>query len=179
MTIYPDSFIYLWHDSNANMFYLGVHKGTPDDSYTHSSRVMESFTKSNIPPGFRRRILCRGTREEMGKLETSLLENRKKKKWHKYYNVAVGMPDITGEKNGMYGVKLVGELNHAYGGPGTFKGKKHSAETKAKMAEAARKRGGSHMVGELNPMAGKTHSEETRAKMKAAWVKRRLRKQIL
>ena len=30
-----ESFVYLWYDSRNKMFYLGKHKGTPDDGYTH------------------------------------------------------------------------------------------------------------------------------------------------
>lgn len=161
MSIYHDSFVYIWYDSNAKMFYLGVHKGTPDDKYTHSSSVMESFKKNNIPRGFRRRILATGTLLEMNQLETDLLMNRwaDKRKWGRYYNVNPNSPtigrkhsaktrklisdnhaDVSGKNNPMYGVKNFGPDNHAYGGPGTFKGKKHSPETKARMAEAAKKR---------------------------------------
>ena len=32
------SFIYLWYDGKK--FYLGVHKGTPDDRYICSSKVV-------------------------------------------------------------------------------------------------------------------------------------------
>ena len=34
-----DAFIYKWHVNNK--FYVGVRKGTPDDGYTHSSKVKE------------------------------------------------------------------------------------------------------------------------------------------
>lgn len=31
-------FIYIWHDRLRNMFYIGSHKGSPDDGYISSSR---------------------------------------------------------------------------------------------------------------------------------------------
>ena len=74
------------------MFYLGYHKGTPDDSYTHSSSVMEKFTKTSIPSYMRRRILAMGTEQEMIELENKLLDNRKEKCWDKYHNVTVAFP---------------------------------------------------------------------------------------
>ena len=87
-----DAFVYLWFDTKNRMFYLGSHKGTPDDSYTHSSSIMEKFTKTSIPSYMRRRILATGTVEEMIELENKLLDNRKEKCWDKYYNVTVAFP---------------------------------------------------------------------------------------
>ena len=105
-----EAFVYLWFDTKSRMFYLGYHKGTPDDSYTHSSTVMESFTKTSIPSYMRRRILAMGTAEEMIELENKLLGNRKEKCWDKYYNVIVAFPPppMYGEDHPMWkgGVSL-------------------------------------------------------------------------
>jgi len=87
-----EAFVYLWFDAKNRMFYLGYHKGHPDDDYTHSSTIMESFTKKTIPTYMRRRILATGTHQEMLDLENKLLENRKEKCWDKYYNVNVAFP---------------------------------------------------------------------------------------
>ena len=81
-----ESFIYLWYDAPNKKYYLGKHKGSPDDTYTHSSTIWESFTKDNIPEGVTRRILAYGTDEEMCILEHKLLVNRKKRCWDRYYN---------------------------------------------------------------------------------------------
>ena len=105
-----EAFVYLWFDTKSRMFYLGYHKGTPDDSYTHSSTVMESFTKTSIPSYMRRRILATGTVEEMIELENKLLGNRKEKCWDKYYNATVAFPPppLYGEDHPMWkgGVSL-------------------------------------------------------------------------
>jgi hypothetical protein len=88
------------------MYYLGKHKGSPDDKYTHSSTVWESFTKDDISEGVTRRILAYGTDEEMCLLEHELLKNRKKRCWDRYYNNSLGDPryvDQSGENNPMYG----------------------------------------------------------------------------
>ena len=95
-----EAFIYLWYDALNKMFYLGKHKGSPDDSYTHSSTIWEHFTKDNIPKGVTRRILAYGTHEEMCILEHKLLINRKKRCWNRYYNESLGDPryvDMSGE----------------------------------------------------------------------------------
>jgi len=97
-----EAFVYLWYDALNKMYYLGKHKGLPDDTYTHSSTIWESFTKDNIPEGVTRRILAYGTDEEMCILEHELLVNRKKRCWNRYYNQSLGDPryvDQSGENN--------------------------------------------------------------------------------
>ena len=128
-----ESFLYLWYDSINKMFYLGKHKGSINDGYTHSSSIWESFTKDNIPKGARRRILAYGTDEEMCILENKFLVNRKKKCWDKYYNTALGNPvyvDNSGENNYMYGKKL--PKDH----PFTFIGKEHHGYRHGKAVNA-------------------------------------------
>ena len=100
-----EAFVYLWYDSENKMFYLGKHKGTPEDRYTHSSTIWESFTKDNIPKGTKRRILTFGTHEEMCVLEHNMLKNRKSRCWDRYYNESLGDPryvDMSGKNNPMY-----------------------------------------------------------------------------
>ena len=100
-----EAFVYLWYDAPNKKYYLGKHKGTPDDSYTHSSTIWESFTKDTIPEGVSRRILAYGTHEEMCVLEHNLLVNRKKRCWDRYYNNSLGDPryvDVSGENNPMW-----------------------------------------------------------------------------
>jgi len=99
-----EAFVYLWFDSKNRMFYLGFHKGHEDDNYTHSSTIMESFSKKNIPQYMRRRILARGSYDDMTALEVSLLKNRKEKCWDRYYNVIAIFPPPPrlGEDSNLY-----------------------------------------------------------------------------
>ena len=98
-----EAFVYLWYDALNKMFYLGKHKGSPDDSYTHSSSIWESFTKDNIPEGVTREIIAYGTDEEMCILEHELLvEAKNGGDWDRYYNESLGDPryvDMSGENN--------------------------------------------------------------------------------
>ena len=146
-----EAFLYLWYDAPNKKYYLGKHKGSPDDTYTHSSTVWESFTKSTIPDGVRRRILAYGTDEEMTKLEYDLLLNRKQKCWDHYYNVSAGWPllfDTSGTNHPMYGRKHSEEARKKMSK--AHKGKKHSEETRKKLTEANK---------------GRKHSEESKKKI--------------
>ena len=146
-----EAFLYLWYDAPNKKYYLGKHKGSPDDSYTHSSTVWESFTKSTIPDGVRRRILAYGTDGDMTKLEYDLLLNRQQKCWDRYYNVVAVWPicvDHSGTNNPNYGRKHSEETKKKIGK--VHKGKKVSEETRKKMSKAHK---------------GKKLSEETRKKI--------------
>jgi len=123
-----EAFVYLWFDTKNRMFYLGYHKGTPDDSYTHSSTVMEKFTKTSIPSYMRRRILAMGTEQEMIELEKELLDNRKEKCWDKYYNATVAFPPPP----------MYGEDNAMWKGGISLDKKKYSREHYAKNADKKR-----------------------------------------
>jgi integrase/recombinase XerD len=83
-----EAFIYLWRDSLNKKWYLGKHKGSPDDGYTHSSYYMPGFKKEDTPPHMKRRVLAFGTHEEIKILERKLILSRKRKsfKWDQYYN---------------------------------------------------------------------------------------------
>jgi len=108
-----EAFIYLWYDAPNDMYYLGKHKGSPDDKYTHSSWVWPRFTKDNIPEGVTREIIAEGTDEEMCILEHKLLKFEKENgNWDRYYNESLGDPhyvDQSGENNPMYGRKFTEE----------------------------------------------------------------------
>mgnify|MGYP000412406520 CR=1 FL=1 len=134
-----NAFVYLWFDAKNKRFYLGSHKGTLDDSYTHSSTVMESFTKTSIPSYMRRRILAMGTHEEMIELENKLLGNRKEKCWDKYYNATVAFPPppMYGEDHPRWkgGVSLDPEYDRKYCAKNAERIREKKREHYAKNAE--------------------------------------------
>ena len=121
--IMSEAFVYRWYDAPNDMYYLGKHKGSQDDGYTHSSTVWEHFTKDNIPEGVTREIIAEGTDEEMCVLEHKLLKFEKENgNWDKYYNESLGDPhyvDQSGENNPRYK-------------DGSSVGKHHDAEIRRK-----------------------------------------------
>jgi hypothetical protein len=93
-----EAFVYLWYDSNCRKYYLGSHAGSTEEQYAHSCRNMPQFNRNNIPKGWRRRILARGTEQAMRDLETLLLINRKLRCWTRYYNKSAHSSAISIDK---------------------------------------------------------------------------------
>ena len=80
-----DSFLYKWTDTKQNMFYIGVHKGTTDDGYICSSKILlEEYKKR--PNDFKREILEFGTFEQVIEKETYLLKQIDAAQNKQYYN---------------------------------------------------------------------------------------------
>ena len=124
-----------------------------------------------------RKILARGTHQEMIDLEIKLLNIRKERCWDRYYNVTTSFPPppMHGDNHPNFGKKrspetkeklskaLSGANNPMYGKTGENNpnfGKKRSPETLEKMSKA--------LSGANNPMYGKKFTLETRKKMSKA-----------
>ena len=164
-----ESFVYLWYDSRSKMFYLGKHKGTPDDGYTHSSSIWEHFSSDSVPEGVKRRVLIYGSDKDMYELETKLLLNRKEKCWDRYYNANIRgdfyrppesyTPHTEETKRkmseGHKGKKFTEERKRNMSKARL--GAKHTEETKRKISEA--------QLGEKNHRYGIKHTEETKRKI--------------
>ena len=152
-----EAFVYRWYEEANDMYYMGKHKGTPDDKYTHSSTVWESFTKDDIPEGVTREIIAYGTDEEMCLLEHELLKYENESgNWDKYHNTSLGDPRY---------IDQFGENNPMHGKEPWNKGKKgcFSEETLRKIREARKRQNGKN-----HPMFGKKQTEETLRKMSEA-----------
>ena len=181
-----ESFVYLWYDSRNKMFYLGKHKGTPDDGYTHSSNMWQKFNSDSVPEGVKRRVLTYGSDKDMYELETKLLLNRKEKCWDRYYNANIcgkfyrppeSRTPHTEETKRKISESLLGKkaseaskkkMSEAHKGKKFTEerkrnmskarlGAKHTEETKRKISEA--------QLGEKNHRYGIKHTEETKRKI--------------
>jgi hypothetical protein len=68
------AFVYCWTDHKTNMLYIGSHKGTIDDGYICSSKIMmEEYNLRSSD--FTRQIIAEGTWDEMFKFEGKLLQS--------------------------------------------------------------------------------------------------------
>ena len=68
-----EAFVYRWRNTETGMWYIGFHKGTPDDGYICSSKIAKPLIKSN-PKQWVRKILQFGTKKDMTALERKLLK---------------------------------------------------------------------------------------------------------
>ena len=124
-------FIYIWFDRKHKKFYLGRHWGRENDGYICSSTNMRNNYK-NSPLDFKRKIIS----YVYTNVEDLILEEQK---WLSKIKV-----DECGKK--YYNISLSASTP-------TMRNKKHSAETKEKMKNAA---------------LGKKLSEETKEKIRQA-----------
>ena len=149
-----EAFVYTWTNTDTNQLYIGSHKGTPDDGYICSSKVMlEDFMRDRSV--FTRQIVATGSHEDMRKFEATLLDAFDVKRDPQFYN--------------------------QHNGNGNFYLKRQTAEARRKIGESkigkkrpdvalVNKQGprgfsGRPMSGDLNPMHGKTHTKEAREKI--------------
>jgi len=176
-------FIYIWHDTKRNMFYLGCHWGSEEDGYICSSNRMRDAYRRR-PNDFRRRILKRDIRRE------ALLEEEHK--WlqlipqeqlgKRYYNLTkkhFGHWSADPERSKTIGQKI----SEATTGKSRNKGKKPSKETRKKISDSLKGRPIGYIrteetrkkISENNKKAqvehrigmhGKKHSHDTIQKMK-------------
>lgn len=146
-------FVYKWIDTSNGMYYIGSHKGTPDDGYIGSGTwFMRAYSKR--PDSFVREILYIG--EDYRELEEFILEelNAAKDKFsYNLKNAAIGFG--TKESNPRYG-KNKGKDNPAYGS-------KRTKEQRKKISIKASQRTGSK-----NAFYGKKHTNEAKEKMSRA-----------
>lgn len=144
-------FVYKWTNKINNRWYIGSHRGTPDDGYVASSIVLKLAMKKYTTENFEREILYTGA--DFREVEAFLLEE---------FNAASDPMS--------YNLK-----NTAAGGNGgANKGQLRTVETKQKISAANKGR----LTGDKNPSkrpevreklrisnTGKKHSEETKDKL--------------
>lgn len=132
-----DSFVYCWTDKLTNKMYIGSHKGSENDGYICSSKIVLEHYKKR-PNDFTRQIIEKGNYVDIRELESSLLKKYNAAKNERFYN--------------------------QHNGDGEFYCKGHTEETKKKISEGGR--GKTVRFGKENGMYGKKHSEETKEKIR-------------
>jgi hypothetical protein len=164
-----EAFVYCWTDHKTNKLYVGSHKGSIDDGYICSSKIMlEEY--SNRPKDFSRQIVASGRYNDIRDLEFKILKAANASKDDTFYNLHNGASNFnisneaikksvkTKRKKGWFDP----EKNPMYG-------KRHSEEVKNEHSK--------RMSGAKNPNYGKQFSQETKEKMsiarKAYWDKKK------
>lgn len=155
-----EAFVYCWTDHKTNKLYVGSHKGSTDDGYICSSKIMKEEYKKR-PNDFTRQIIASGIYEDIRNLEFKILHAANASRDETFYNLHNGASNfslteeaikksvVTKRKNGFFNP----ENNPMYG-------KRHSEKVKVEHSE--------RMRGSNNPNFGKHFSIETKEKMALA-----------
>ena len=106
-----EGFVYRWYDTSNGKFYIGSHKGTPDDGYLGGG-VLFRRAYAKRPESFIREIIYKGVHYR--EYEQTILDYEDAANNNMFYNL----------------------VNHAWGG--SPKGLSKKASTRIKMSEAAK-----------------------------------------
>lgn len=162
------SFVYRWKDTVTGMMYIGVHKGTPDDGYICSSKVMLPIYLER-PDTFIREILSQHDSYTEARIEEQrLLSMFDAAHDPTYYNkhngggekFALGGPmsEETKRKIGKankgrrHTSETISKMRLKAEGRAFFKGKRHTEETKRKISLSK--------TGKLLPLRSDSHSKK-------------------
>jgi hypothetical protein len=80
-----EAFLYCWTDTKFNKLYVGIHKGTTDDGYVCSGKLMLEQYESRSED-FSRQIIAKGLYKDMAFLECAILKAANAAKDMDYYN---------------------------------------------------------------------------------------------
>lgn len=182
-----DSFVYKWTDTPTSKMYIGCHKGTVDDGYVCSSKIMlEEYRKR--PEDFVREVLSFGTYKEMRAYEMNLLLEVNAASNPDYYNRHNA--DWKFCQNGPLSEETRQKLSKVRKGNKNCVGRKLSDETKRKISRAKKGKSGrphttdfiekqrERMLGN-KLFLGRKHRPETLEKMKQSQKQRFVKKEVL
>jgi hypothetical protein len=153
-----EAFVYCLTDHAKNMVYVGWHKGSTDDGYLCSSKiVLEEYSKR--PTDFTRQIIASGSVDDMVSLEVSILKATNAKYDPSFYNMHNGMGKYVLKAHTKEAKEKISKSNIGRKRPDLSERNK-SKENPAKLGLCGRS-----MKGELNPMYGRKHTAESKALM--------------
>jgi hypothetical protein len=159
-----DSFLYCWTNKANGKLYIGTHKGTIDDGYVCSSRIMiEEYL--NNPSEFTRSIIATGNYKDMIGLETFILKSVDAARNICFYNMHNGDGEFYNKGHSEETKRKISLSNKGKKRPDlTFR---NLTNNPAKNPIAREKMKGPRpsVMGENNPMWGKNHTEKSKIKM--------------
>lgn len=156
-----NAFVYLWIDFKARKFYIGSHKGTDDDGYVCSSKVMlEQYHQR--PTDFVRMILMRGDDTNVRKWEEEILDILDVKNRPDFYNMMNGNGDFINK--GGYILSETTRKRQSEAQKGNTKGKANKDKPKPwlignKFSKPHKKQHTENYLGNTNGRGGKGKSK--------------------
>jgi hypothetical protein len=130
-----EAFVYCWTDTLTNKLYIGWHKGSVDDGYICSSKLMlEQYQER--PHYFIRSIIGKGSAKDCKRFETVLLQSVNAKKDKQFYNQSNNTNGFVCKGHTKETRMKMAAANNSKGKNHPLFGKKYSQEEKQKMREA-------------------------------------------
>lgn len=136
-----EAFVYCWTDHLTKKLYVGSHKGTVDDGYTSSSKLLEQELRAR-PADFTRQIIAEGKFMDMRKLESVILQTVDAKNDPTFYNghnnapgfVCKGHTEKTKQKlrDRIFSAEHRRKMSENNVG---FRGRQHSFKSKQKISQ--------------------------------------------
>src|SRR5688572_18739869 len=80
-----EAFLYCWTDTKTNKLYVGVHKGSEQDGYICSSKLMMNEYR-NRPDDFIREVVANGSYNDVRSLERAILKSVDAARNPEFYN---------------------------------------------------------------------------------------------
>ena len=159
-SLVSEAFVYCWTDHVQNRLYIGSHKGSINDGYVCSSKIMmEEYNKR--PSDFTRQIVAEGIWDDIRVLEACLLKAFNVRYDDHFYNQSNGSDKFfSKEKTLAHRKKISESLTGKKQGP-------RSEETKQKMRKPKSDEHRLKLMGNKNA-AGVVKTPETIAKLKSA-----------
>jgi len=145
-----NSYIYIWYDTRAKLFYVGGHKGTVEDSYVCSNPMMLRAYKKR-PESFKFRVLeyVNGSNDDLRKAEQKWLNLIKEEELY-------WTPNIYNKSDRYYNQKEISSGGNGKANKGRIpwnKGISWSIEIKNKISNS--KKGKNGKKGHPGPKASK------------------------
>ena len=162
-----EAFVYCWTDKKTNKLYVGSHKGSAEDGYICSSKLMLEEYK-NRPKDFSRQIISEGTLADIRKLEAKILQSVNASVNEDFYNKHENDGFFfDGWEKGQMTAEHRAKLSAAK------KGKKLSESHRKNILNnrVGKKNSEEHKAALIASRIGSKHSEETKQKMKDAKAK--------
>lgn len=159
-----EAFVYCWTDHKTNKLYVGSHKGSTNDGYICSSKIMKEQYNER-PEDFTRQIIAEGKYEDIRKLESKILDIVDARLNEDFYNQHNGNGDFYLKGHSVQARKKISIANTGKKRPDvSIKNKKGlSIESRKKISKNHKDVSGSN-----NPLYGKKHTEESKQKMSKA-----------
>jgi len=156
-----EAFVYCWTDKVTNKLYVGSHKGTTNDGYICSSKLMLDEYKKR-PDDFSRQIIAEGNLKDIRKLEAKILQSVNARLNEQFYNKHDNDGFyFDGWKSGTHTEEHLKNMSIA------ASKRKRTEEHINKLHEGRRasKNSQEHKAALIASRIGSTHNEETKKKM--------------